>query len=132
MVDLVRLITRRGREKNSDFIIVPQNAASIIEYLSQDQRAEYLRPIDGIGVEDTFYYPVGGAEAGENTPYNPQEYVLELLAQYQEAGVPVFAIDYVTEPEKIERFFGEARARGFVPYAANWMLDRIGTIPQDK
>lgn len=130
MADLVRLIVEHGRQQNPHFIVVPQNAASIIEYLSPSQQDEYLGLIDGIGVEDTFFYPEKGAETGEDAPYNPQADVLDRLAQYQQAGIPVFAVDYVTEPEKIERFFSEARARGFIPYAAPRLLDHIGTLSQ--
>lgn len=130
MVGLIKLIAEHGQEETPGFIIMPQNAASIIEYLGEEQRAEYLDLIDGIGVEDTFFYPPGGTETGENAPYNPQEYILELLVQYQEAGIPIFAIDYVTEPDKIERFFSEAGDQSLVPYAANRTLDRLGTIPR--
>lgn len=130
MAEFVGLIAEHARQAKPGFIVMPQNAPSIIEYLDENQRATYWRLIDGIGVEDTFFYPASGAESGENAPYDPQEYVLDLLSQFQAAGVPIFAIDYVTEPEKISRFFEEARARGFVPYAAVRALDRVGTIAE--
>ena len=125
MADFVMAIARRAREHDAEFLIVPQNAAEIIEYLPEGQGAAYLAVIDGIGVEDTFFYPRGGAEAGNNAPYNPQGYILDLLLYYQEAGVPVFAIDYVTQPAKVERFYAEARDWGFVPYATVRDLDRL-------
>jgi len=128
MVDFVELIANHGRERNSDFVVVPQNAAEIIEYLDDEQGNRYMSLIDGIGVEDTFFYPSGGAEAGENASYDPQEYVLEMLSYYQEAGVLVLAVDYVTQPGKIERFFEEAGTRGFIPYASHRELDRVGVI----
>ncbi|MBN1427982.1 MAG: endo alpha-1,4 polygalactosaminidase [Anaerolineae bacterium] len=127
MVELVGLIAEHGRERHPGFILVPQNAAEIVAYLSVEQQDEYLKLIDGIGVEDTFFYPRNGAEAGEDAPYNPQEYILDLLSQYQAAGLPVLAIDYVTEIKKIERFFDAANTRGFIPYTSNRELDRIGT-----
>lgn len=127
MLEFVGRIAGHGRAADPGFIVMPQNAPELIEYLDGGQIAEYFSIIDGIAVEDTFFFPRGGAEAGDNAPYNPQEYVLDLLAVYQEAGLPVFAVDYVTQAGKVERFIEEARAQGFIPYAATRELDRLTT-----
>jgi cysteinyl-tRNA synthetase len=50
MAALVEAIAARGRAADPHFLVVPQNAAEIIEYLDGDQRAAYLAAIDGIGV----------------------------------------------------------------------------------
>jgi cysteinyl-tRNA synthetase len=125
MAYFVATIARHGREQDAAFLIVPQNAAEIIEYLNDEQRAFYLATVDGIAAEDTFFYPRGGAETGENASYNPQDYIIELLDVYLGMGIPVFAVDYVTNPAKVDRFYEEAEARGYIPYATLRDLDRL-------
>ncbi len=122
MFDFVAAIDTHARAVDGDFLIVPQNAPEIIEYLDAGQAAAYLDLIDAIGVEDTFFY---SDNVDENAPYNPQDYVLDLLVDYQAAGVTVYAVDYVTRPGKVERFYQEALARGFIPYATVRELDRL-------
>ncbi len=127
MAALVETIAARGRAVHPGFIVVPQNAVEIIEYLDGAQRAEYLATISGIAVEDTFFRPIGAWD--ENAAYNPQQYVIGLLAEYQAAGLPVFAVDYVTEPRKIARFAEEARAHGYIPYAGVRALNALMPPP---
>ncbi len=127
MVAFIEAIAEAARSERPNFVIVQQNAAELIEYLDEDQRAGYLRLLDGIAVEDTFFYPAQGE--AENAPYAPQAYVIDLLAEYQSAGLPVFAVDYVTEPEKVDQFMEEARADGFIPYAGVRALDRLVEAP---
>lgn len=129
MAAFVRAIADYGRARSPDFIVVPQNAPEIIAYLDATQRAAYLSAIDGLGVEDTFFYPRGGIETGNNPPYNPQTDVLALLEVYQAAGVPILAVDYLSAPGKVDRFTEEARGRGFVPYTATRQLDSLTDAP---
>lgn len=124
MADFVQAIADYARQRDPDFLIVPQNAAEIVEYLDATQQVDYLTTIDGIGIEDTFFPPVVG-ESGNNALYLPQRYVLDLLEVYQASGMPVFAVDYVTAQSKVERFYEEAQAHGFVPYATVRDLDTL-------
>jgi cysteinyl-tRNA synthetase, unknown class len=123
MAEFVAAIASHARAAHPDFIIVPQNGADIIEHLDANEQADYLSIIDGIGVEDTFFYPENGED--ENAAYAPQEYVIGLLENYQQAGIPVFAIDYLTDPEKITQFYDVAYQHGYIPYAGTRDLDQL-------
>jgi endo-alpha-1,4-polygalactosaminidase (GH114 family) len=55
--------------------------------------------------------------------------VIDLLTEYQAAGLPIFAVDYLSEPDKMEQFVEEARERGYIPYAGVRELDRLLPAP---
>ncbi len=125
MADFVSQIAARARTVDPNFVVVPQNAVEIVEYLDEPQRGTYLEIIDGIAIEDTFFFPTS-SETSENAPYNPQEDVLDLLAKYyQPAELPILSVDYVTQPNKVARYYEEATERGFIPYATVRALDRL-------
>ena len=50
------------------FLVFPQNGPLILQTLTRSQAERYLAAIDGIGVEDTFYF----GDADENNPLDPQ------------------------------------------------------------
>lgn len=124
MAALVGRLAELARATNPDFAIVPQNGVEIVETLDDDGVTSYLSMIDAVAVEDTFFVPRGGREAGDNAAYRPNEYTLYLLGLYVQAGLPVLAVDYVTDPGKIEQFEEDARGYGFIPLAATRELDR--------
>ncbi|MCB0311020.1 MAG: endo alpha-1,4 polygalactosaminidase, partial [Bdellovibrionales bacterium] len=95
----------------SEFIVIPQNGSGILSELDDTLKAQYLSAIDGIGAEDTYYF----GELDENNPLSPQETVIEHLREFREAGKRVFAIDYLTDSEKISDFFERACAEDFIP-----------------
>jgi cysteinyl-tRNA synthetase, unknown class len=127
MTDFVQRIAEHARADHPDFVIVPQNAVEIIEYVDAEQRAAYLAVINGIAVEDTFFYP--SMSEDENAPYDPQEYVIDVLRAYQAEGLPIFAVDYVTEPALITQFYAAAHEQGYIPYAGGRALDRLVEQP---
>ncbi len=137
MVKFVKKLAAYARKKRGvrDFLVVPQNGSGLIaEWSYPDaakpkkeaarQRRRYFRTINVIGAEDVFY----SGNRDENNPYRPRKFRLELLDQFATAGKPVLAIDYLTDRTKIDRFWQEAGARGYVPYVARRELDRL-TIP---
>ncbi len=125
MAAFVEYLAETARAINPGFIVVPQNAVEIVETLDDDDIITYLSVIDAVAVEDTFFVPRGNREAGDNAAYRPNEYTIYLLGLYQQAGLPVLAVDYVIDPGKVERFEEEARSYGFIPLAATRELDRI-------
>jgi cysteinyl-tRNA synthetase, unknown class len=127
MIEFVQRIAQHARANHPDFVVVPQNAVDIIEYADADQRAAYLAAIDGIAIEDTFFYP--SHDEDENAPYDPQEYVIEVLRAYQDAELPIFAVDYITEPELIAQFYEASHQHGYIPYAGVRLLDRLMEQP---
>ena len=75
----------------------------ILQTLTRSQAERYLAAIDGIGVEDTFYFG--------------------------DAGKLVLAVDYLTDPDRQADFYARARAAGFVPFAGVRALDRVPPQP---
>jgi cysteinyl-tRNA synthetase len=123
MVDLVAALAHYARVTRGrpGFLVVPQNGAASLRAAGDAAGERYLAVIDAIGAEDTFYF---GARP-QNNPYRPQLEAIADLALFQAAGRPVLAVDYVTQRAKIDRFFREATARGYLPLATVRALDRL-------
>jgi cysteinyl-tRNA synthetase len=108
---------------DNDFIILPQNGCDVWdqENVSADLKNKYFDAINGIGVEDVFF--PGDKEQDNN--YEPDDYRLGILKEYTKRGKQVFAIDYLTQPQKITQFIDAAHIEGFVPYACTRYLDHL-------
>ena len=109
----------------SNFYILPQNGASIIDDGSADSSTIYLQKIHGIGAEDTYFF----GDLDENNPYDLQTYEHGLLKQFRDAGNLVIAVDYVTEIAIIDSFYVFAEADGFIPFATVRELDTLMINP---
>ncbi len=135
MIDLVEAIANYARitREKPDFIVVPQNGAVIIDpdaypdssdpdAEAAQQQARYFSIIDAIGAEDAFF----GGDLDENNPYNPDEYMIDLLGRFRTGGVTVLSIEYLTQTVSIQAYYSTyAHAEGFVPYATVRALDRM-------
>lgn len=108
----------------SSFVVIPQNGAGILDELSTDLRARYLAAIDAIGAEDTFYY----GDADENNSLNLQEDAIANLTEFTSAGKKVFAIDYLTDLDKISDFKKRACDAGFIPQVSLRTLDSLSAL----
>jgi cysteinyl-tRNA synthetase len=112
MIDFVGLIAAYARAQDPAFLVIPQNGERILDY---DTRGDYLEAIDGMGVEDLFYWERTAVEPGiiaERVSY---------LDKVLQEGKPVLVVDYVYEGEKdsvVGRFIDKSVAAGFSPYAA--------------
>jgi cysteinyl-tRNA synthetase len=113
MSDLVINISKRSKEAEKDFLVIPQNAEELLI------DCDYLSAIDGIGREDLWYI--------DNTLQDEKE--LETALQYLkiavDSGKPVFAISYPLDPEKKCSFIKNAKEHNFIPYAGKRELDSI-------
>ncbi len=119
---LVTRIAEHGRKRQPGFLVVPQNGEELLS------NAEYRRIIDGLGKEDLLY--------GEVTDKveNPPETVslrLEALRPLLGEPKPVFAVEYLDDPVKIEAARRRLVEAGLVPHFADRALDRlrIGDLP---
>ena len=123
MALFVEAIARTAREAfgRPDFLIFVQNAPDILEAVDADS---YLAALDGLGVEDTFYF----GDADEDNPLDVQERTLEYIGRFREAGKLILAVDYLLDAAKQADFVARARAQGFLPFVAPRALDRV--IPQ--
>ena len=126
MAAFVEAIANRARDAlgRPGFLVVVQNAPTILDALTPDQRARYLATIDALAVEDTFYF----GPADEDNPLDIQLDTLAAIRAFQDAGKPVFAVDYLLDPDEQSDFVRRARDAGFVPLVAPRALDR--RIPQ--
>ncbi len=132
MIDFIVDFTEHARETNPHFLIFPQNGPGILDLVrSADptRYAQYLNTIDAIAVEDTYFY--GWRDMNNN--YNPQQYIINWLKfDFQNNGVPVFNVDYVSQQSKIDTLYTQCLEDGFYPYAADSReLDGIGPIGPD-
>ncbi len=122
MIDFVIALAAYARETRgiSDFLVFPQNGASILDHERSDN---YLEAVSGIGAEDTFYY--GDEDMDNELDTDHADDVTGYLDQFIDAGKTVLAIDYLSEEDKITDFYERARDRGYVPYVSDRELDSI-------
>ena len=116
MVALVSAIARYARSSNQDFVVIGQNSEALLTDES------YRTALDAVSKE-SLLFGLGG-EGLENTP-EQIAWSERLLREGSAAGLHVFAIEYLSDPERIE----EARRRllqlGFTPFFGHRLLDRL-------
>ncbi len=127
MINLVKRIAYHARITRgiTDFLIFPQNGEGILDY----DTGNYLRTINGIGIEDLLYWETEKIDP-EVTAYR-KEYINRITA----AGKTVLAVDYVdngsdtgANRERIADFTARTEADGYIPFAA--AADRkLASIP---
>ncbi len=109
MVDFVKSIASYARVEKGhpDFQVFVQNAEDL------SRHPDYVQAVSGIGKEDLFY------DGNSRQPAAETSYSIRQLDRFKAAGKPVFVIDYVTRPAKIDAFYEKAHARGSgtSPYA---------------
>ncbi len=119
MIDFVINISERSREKNSHFLIVPQNSEELIS----DE--DYLLAIDGIGREDLWY---NGNELQEKEEFETALFYLQKVIDTKKF---VLSISYPTENTKKCNFIKLAKQNNFIPYVGKRGLNTIETTNCD-
>lgn len=127
MRDFVQTISNYAKNKQPDFLIIPQNG---LEILTQDGNedgspaTEYLNAIDGVGREDLFY---GYNNDNEATPSEDLEYLLAFLDICKKNNISILTTDYCWDHSKMDDSYSKNNSRGFISFAAP---DReLNTIP---
>ena len=124
MIDFVVALAAHARKKKPEFLVIPQNAAPILDALEDEDPARkkaYLKAISAIACESLFF---AGPE-DENNDHTENDYALECLGQF--GATPVMCVDYLNDPDLIEQFYKLAVGRGYLPYAApSRELDEMG------
>lgn len=126
MAVFVQSLAARVRKRHANFVLVPQNGATLLAALTEKERTAYLSAIDGILVENTFY---AGDKPFDN-PLAPQADVTAALDQFQKAGKPVFAIDYLRDAAKMSDFAARVKARGYVALTAPGAGPEVAAAPK--
>lgn len=117
MVALLGRISQYVKAKRPDFWVFPQNAPEL------RMRPGYLSAIDGIGLEELFFY----ATDKPCTDSGCQERLAHARA-IRDAGKLVLTVDYATRPENVRAACEKSRAERFVPYVTVVDLDRISPL----
>jgi cysteinyl-tRNA synthetase len=134
MMDFIEQIRKKGKNNNSGFLVIVQNAPYLIEY----NATRYTQLIDAIAVEDTWFYGVAGVDwnsprAGDlPNKYAGESSTESLLKQYKKylnQNIPVFSIDYCVNPDNARFVYGEARKNGLIPLVTRISLSKITAIP---
>lgn len=119
MVSFVIHIADYAHEQDPDFLIIPQNGAAIIT--ASGMQTEYFTAINGIGVEDTFYF----GDDDEDNPLDEQTAVIDSLDTFVANGKTVLSVDYLTDESLIDDYYTRATAKSYVPYATVRALDAL-------
>ncbi len=122
MIDFITKIREHITTKtNNTFYIIPQNGEYIIEgnNVTDDLRKRYFSAIDGIGIEDIFFY----GDAEENNTYNPDTNRLNVLKKFEAKNKTVLSVEYLTQNNLIGKYVDIAKKHNFIPYATVRALD---------
>jgi len=110
MIEFVRNISLTHRSES--FFIFPQNGLDIALNLT-----DY---IDGVGVEDTYYYNTGNPVESKTTEW--KESILDNLTS---AGKLVLTLDYTENRTETDFTYNRSLSKGYIPYVSTIDLDRL-------
>ena len=114
MIVWVTSIAKRAREKHPGFLVIPQNAAQLLEH------DDYREMISAIGVEDLFV-------AGKKLRTEKQSrHVLSFLEKLKPQGRRVLVIDYPKSREVHAPAFKKAAKHGFSLLLTDRELTTLG------
>ncbi len=114
MIDWVAKIAARARRSNGKALIVPQNAAPLL------QAPDYRRLISGIGIEDLF------TDGERRQADDAIRYRERPLRQLVAAGKPVLCIDYAESPRLRRAVAAQAVQRNYCLLITDRALSGIG------
>jgi cysteinyl-tRNA synthetase len=132
MRDFVIGISIYSKQKNPDFIIIPQNGQELLtsggepdDPIAQD----YSSAIDGVGREDLFF---GYDDANVATEEEDTEYLSSLLDIVRDNGVVVMVTDYCWTTSYVDASYRENADRDYISFAADSRdLDTIPDYPAE-
>ncbi len=118
MVGFVRRISSAAKAKRPGFLVVMQNAEALLE------RAELRQAIDAVAKEELLF--------GLDRPEKPNardeiDESRQLLDLMKKDGKPVFAVEYLNTPSRIDEAAAAAQKLGYILYVApkDRELDRL-------
>jgi cysteinyl-tRNA synthetase len=137
MIRFIEEIGSAGRAVSPDFLVVAQNAP----YLVDADPDRYVRSIDALAVEDTWFHGDGDVDwddprAGDlreryDEPGWTTQDRLEQYERYTKRGLRVFSVDYCVSTQNAAFVYAQAREEGLVPLVTRVPLSRMtGTPPE--
>lgn len=134
MISFVEKLGEAGRAINPDFLIVAQNAM----YLMDADPGRYTKAIDALAVEGTWFHGLGDSDwddpdSGDQHDHHEAEYStparLAQILRYQNAGLPVFSVDYALKEDNAAIVYSEAQNRGIIPLVTRVSLSKLTETP---
>ncbi|MDX1699085.1 MAG: endo alpha-1,4 polygalactosaminidase [Melioribacteraceae bacterium] len=128
MINFIQKMRDYASIRNPEFIIIQQNAASLIE-----GHPELLSKIDAIAQEAVWYdgdadvdweNPAGYDYVNESDLVN---YYMEYLEQYLDGNIPVFTCEYALD--YADSAYKRSYDKGYIPYVTRRSLSRLTTTP---
>lgn len=121
--DMIAFLDRIGaaaRANNPAFLVVMQNAEELL------RKREVRRMIDGVAKEDLLH----GTDFTE-APNSPDAVAASIkdLQRARGDGIPVFAVEYLTDPAMINAAQQRLTGYGYLAYFAPRLLDRLVAQP---
>jgi cysteinyl-tRNA synthetase len=119
MIDFIVDFTAHARQTNPEFFVILQNGAYIMDALDNldaPRKEALLDAIGAIAVEDTYYR----GNRDQNNNFRPDQDKIKILQDdFLNNDIPVFVVDYVNTPRKINGLQHNAIGDGFIPFAAH-------------
>ena len=134
MIRFIEEIGASGRAIFPDFLVIPQNAPFLID----EDPERYVRAIDGLAVEDTWFSGEGDGEwddpeSGDIPNDSDDEWStagrLAQFQKYRKAGLPVFSVDYCVSEKNAAFVYKQARESGLRPLVTRVSLSRMTETP---
>lgn len=114
MIAWVAAITKRARDQQSGFLVIPQKASQLLAH------ENYRELISAIGVEDLFV-------SGKNLkPEKQSGYVVSFLEKLKPTGKPVLVIDHPKSDALHPEAFALAAKHGFTLLLTDRQLKTLG------
>ena len=117
MVRFVREISAYARKKRPDFLVIPQNG----EWLLKE--ASYREVISAQAKEDLIFGVRGNGVRNEKRLYRTSR---DLIRYATKNDIPVFAIEYLRDGNKIESARQQLLDLGIIPYFGPRSLSSLG------
>ncbi|NJM54887.1 MAG: hypothetical protein HC841_02225 [Verrucomicrobiae bacterium] len=111
MIQFIRKMSIVTKRRNPQFLIIAQNAEGLLD------DDGYRASIDGVGKEGLFY-TTGFSDSSKPKRLSNSDikWSTDLLSKLKKDGKLVMVVEYVNQPELIERSLKDLTALDFVPY----------------
>ena len=116
MASLIQRISARGRALSPGFVVVMQNAEELLD------EPKVRAALDAVAKEDLLFGVDGDARPNSEAEITASQ---RYLKKAQRQGLPVLAVEYISDEKLVAAARARLDANGFVPYFAPRALDRL-------